>query len=98
MTALSPLAQRLANKMMQATKVSALPVRVKSRYDFIQATATANGFEKGNISKLASFLLKNKECSTWSESMSKAWELAKGRKAQFVSPKISDYSFFSKGN
>lgn len=98
MTALSPLAQRLANKMMQATKVSVLPVRTKSRYDFVQATATANGFDKGNIIRLANFLVKSGECKTKSESFSKAWELAKGRKAQFVKSKISDYSFFSKGN
>lgn len=89
MTALS---QKFANIM------SVLPARAKSRYEFVQATATANGFDKGNIIRLANFLVKSGECKTKSESFSKAWELAKGRRAQFVSPKISDYSFFSKGN
>lgn len=58
--------------------------RVKSRYDFIQATATINGFEKGNIIRLANFLIKSGECANKSEAFSKAWELAKGRNAQFV--------------
>lgn len=93
---MTALAQKFAKVM------SALPARTKRRYDFVQDTYVVKNnkrcFDRGNISKLASFLLKNKECGTWAESMSKAWELAKGRKAQFVSPKISDYSFFSKGN
>jgi len=98
MTATSPLAQRLAGKMMQAMKVTSLPVRTKSRYDFVQSTASVNGFDKGNIIRLANFLIASGECKNKSEAFSKAWELAKGRKAQFVKQNISDYSFWTKGN
>ena len=76
--------QRLANKMMQAMRVTSLPVRVKSRYDFIQATANGNGFNKGNVIRLANFLIKSGECANKSEAFKKAWELAKSRKGQFV--------------
>ena len=95
---MNALTQRLASKMIQAMKVTTLPVRVKSRYDFVQATATANGFDKGNIIRLANFLVKSGEYKTKSEAFSKAWELAKSRKDQFVKQSISDYSFWTKGN
>lgn len=95
---MNALTQRLAGKMMQALRVTSLPLRTKTRYDFVQSTATTNGFDKGNIIRLANFLVKSGECKTKSEAFSKAWELAKGRKAQFVKQSISDYSFFSKGN
>lgn len=99
---LSPHAQRLANKMMQIMKVTSLPVRAKNRYDYVQDTyIVKNGkrsFDKGNIVRLANFLIASGECKTKSESFSKAWSLAKGRKAQFVSTKISDYSFWTKGD
>lgn len=98
MTALSPHAQRLANKMMQAMKASSLPIRTKTRYDFVQETATVKGFDRGNIIRLANFLVKSGECKNKSESFSKAWDLAKGRKAQFVKQSISNYSFWTKGN
>lgn len=86
-----------------AKVMSVLPVRTKSRYDFVQDTyIVKNGkraFDKGNISKLASFLYQNKECSTWPESMSKAWELAKAKKASYINNnQISDYSLWTKGD
>lgn len=95
---MNALTQRLQSKMMQALRVTSLPVRTKTRYDFVQATATAKGFDKGNIIRLANFLVKSGECKTKSESFSKAWELAKSRKDQFVKQSISDYSFWTKGN
>jgi len=102
MTEISPLAQRLAGKMMQALKVTSLPVRTKTRYDFVQDTYIVKNnkrcFDKGNIIRLANFLITSGECKNKSESFSKAWKLAKGRKAQFVEQNISDYSFWTKGN
>jgi len=95
---MNALTQKLAGKMMQALRVTSLPIRTKSRYDFVQATATTNGFDKGNIIRLANFLIKSGECKTRSDAFSKAWELSKGRKAQFVNINISDYSFWTKGN
>lgn len=82
--------------------MAVLPKRAKNRYDFVQDTfIPKNGkrcFDKGNISKLASFLYQNKECSTWPESMSKAWELAKAKKASYVNSQISGYSLWTKGD
>ena len=81
-----------------AKVMSVLPVRTKSRYDHVQATANAIGFNRGNIIRLANFLMKSGECKTKSESFSKAWELAKAKKATFVKSSISDYSLWTKGN
>jgi len=102
MTAISPLAQRLAGKMMQALKVTSLPVRTKTRYDFVQDTYIVKNnkrvFDKGNIIRLANFLITSGECKNKSESFSKAWDLAKAKKASFVTPSISDYSLWTKGD
>jgi len=95
---MNALTQRLQSKMMQAMKVTSLPVRTKSRYDYIQMTATSDNFNKGNIIRLANFLIKSGECKTKTESFSEAWRLAKEKKASFVKVSISDYQFWTKGN
>lgn len=99
---MNALTQRLANKMMQAMRVTSLPVRAKNRYDYVQDTyIVKNGkrrFDRGNIIRLANFLVASGECKSKSESFSKAWALAKNRKASFVKLSISDYSLWTKGD
>lgn len=85
-----------------AKVMAVLPKRAKNRYDFVQDTyIPKNGkraFDKGNIIRLANFLIASKECKNKSESFSKAWELAKAKKASYVNSQISDYSLWTKGD